>query len=633
MKRLLTLFTLLCIGITVSCQQLLSSNYPRPLLEETIPAPTQYTPIPQAKDTFWKNTIPLVMRNDYIKLGEKYLGTKWEMLPDVLFAEFKANGNRTNYENKNFELRRQLTHLTMAEIMEQQGRFMNDIIQGLHYFIEEIWWGIPAHYPVAKPERDRQVVDLFNAETANLIVWVTYMLHDELEAAERGICLKIRDEINRRILIPARTTNYSWKKKTDNWNPWICSNWLSCVLFCETNRQYQIEAISQILQCLDVFYNAYADDGGCDEGIGYWARAAGSYYECLELLGCATNGIISMADNPKLKAMGAFVYNTYIGNYTFVNFADSKPNTSLVPQITLPFGLYTNDSTLTGYTKKFAIKNKLFNSPSTLFKASGHATLSRELLFLSKYEIIKDVKPSEPLLRETWMPDLQVFTARSKNSSDKGLYFAAKGGNNGENHNHNDVGNFVIYDNSRPVIIDIGVGTYTAQTFSQDRYELFNCRSAYHNVPLINGMEQYVGAEYKAEDVTCEFDDHQATFELDMSMAYPKEASVRKWVRTIQLNRGENVTITENYQLTRYHQPTQIVLICCEEAKLTAPGVIAIGNNHQLQFDNKQLSATIEPIRHNDTLIRKAWNNKTLYRILLTIQGQQKRGIVRYIVQ
>lgn len=53
--------------------------------------------------------------------------------------------------------------------------------------MEEAWWGIPAHYPVAKPERNRQVVDLFNAETANLIVWTTYMLQDELESAEKGI--------------------------------------------------------------------------------------------------------------------------------------------------------------------------------------------------------------------------------------------------------------------------------------------------------------------------------------------------------------------------------------------------------------------------------------------------------------
>ncbi|MBQ9230965.1 MAG: heparinase II/III family protein [Prevotella sp.] len=633
MKRFLILYILLCIGITAFCQQLLSSNYPRPILEDIIPTPTQYTPIPQAKDSFWKNTIPLAMRNDYIKLGEKYLGTKWEKLPDALFAEYKTNGNRTNYENKNFELRRQLTHLAMAEIMEHKGRFMKDIIQGLHYFMEEPWWGIPAHYPIAKPERSRQVVDLFNAETANLIAWTTYMLHDELEDIERGISLIIRNEINRRILIPARTIDYSWKKKTDNWNTWICSNWLSCILFCETNRQYQIEAISQIIQCLDTFYDAYADDGGCDEGIAYWTRAAGSYYECLELLGRATNGKIAITDNPKLKAMGAFVYNTYIGNNTFVNFADAKPNTSLVPQIALPFGIYTNDSILTGYAMNFAIKKKFFNSPSTLFNTSGHSTLSRELLFLNRYKMIKNIKPTEPLLRETWMPDLQVFTGRSKYKSDQGLFFAAKGGHNGETHNHNDVGNFIIYNNNKPVIIDIGVGTYTAQTFSQNRYQLFNCRSAYHNVPLINGIEQHVGAEYKAEDVTCKYDDKQATFRLDLSKAYPQEASIRKWTRTIQLNREENVTITEDYQLMKYKQPTCLVLICCEVAKQTTPGIIAIGKDHHLYFDDKQLSATIEPIRHSDALILRAWNNRTLYRILLTIKGQRRKDFVKYIVQ
>ena len=123
MRRLLIICALLCVGITVFSQKQLSTNYPKAVLEEIIPAPTQYTPIPPAKDAFWKKTIPSVMRNDYIKMGEKYLGTKWEELPDALFAEYKTNGNRTNYENKSFKLRRQLSYLVMAEMMEYQGRF------------------------------------------------------------------------------------------------------------------------------------------------------------------------------------------------------------------------------------------------------------------------------------------------------------------------------------------------------------------------------------------------------------------------------------------------------------------------------------------------------------------------------
>jgi hypothetical protein len=38
-----------------------------------------------------------------------------------------------------------------------------------------------------------------------------------------------------------------------------------------------------------------------------------------------------------------------------------------------------------------------------------------------------------------------VAAARLRQGSVNGLYFAALGGHNAESHNHNDVGNFVVY--------------------------------------------------------------------------------------------------------------------------------------------------------------------------------------------
>jgi hypothetical protein len=46
-----------------------------------------------------------------------------------------------------------------------------------------------------------------------------------------------------------------------------------------------------------------------------------------------------------------------------------------------------------------------------------------------------------------------------------------------EIHNHNDVGNFILYVDGMPAIIDIGAVTYTALTFSKDRYKIWNMQS------------------------------------------------------------------------------------------------------------------------------------------------------------
>lgn len=603
------------------------------LIMEDLPSPMDFKPVPPAKDSFWRQTLPQPLRNNYIASAKRYQGKAWNPIPESVFGEFKKNGNRTNYEQKSFALRQQLAVLVMGEILEHQGQFIDDIDQGLRYTLSEVWWGIPAHYPTAIPDAQQQVVDLFNAETANLLAWTVYMLHDELEDTDPGICETIRKEINRRVLVPARSNDYTWKIRTNNWNPWICSNWLSCILFCEKDRERQTDAIQQVLKCLDIFVEGYPNDGGCDEGIGYWNRATGSLFDCIQLLSLATNNAVSYPQTEKFLAMATFPYKLYIGNNQYVNFADTRPNATIPYEVAFPLGLSIGDSILTQFAALIAQRASFNTKPAHSFQTSEFPSLSRELLFLIHYHTFKDTKSAEPLVRDIWLPDLQVFTARSEELTTHHLYVAAKGGHNDENHNHNDVGNFIVYDNAKPVIIDIGVGTYTAQTFSKQRYELFNCRSAYHNVPLINGMEQQQGAAYHAKDVTCSYNDKRATFSLDIAQAYPNAAAVNKWERTVILNRGENVTVTENYELKKYLRPSQIILVCCEEARETEAGVIAIGDKHQIQFDDKQLHASIEKMVYDDTIIRKAWKNKNLYRIILTIQSRMPKGSVSYTIQ
>lgn len=102
----------------------------------------------------------------------------------------------------------------------------------------------------------------------------------------------------------------------------------------------------------------------------------------------------------------------------------------------------------------------------------------------------------EPYTADFWLPGLQVMGARSHSDSDKDLYVAAKGGHNAESHNHNDVGNFIVYADGSPLLIDIGVETYTAKTFSSNRYDIWTMQSQYHNLPTINGVQQKDGREY-----------------------------------------------------------------------------------------------------------------------------------------
>ena len=99
----------------------------------------------------------------------------------------------------------------------------------------------------------------------------------------------------------------------------------------------------------------------------------------------------------------------------------------------------------------------------------------------------------------TWYPETEFCYMKNKN----GMFVAAKGGFNNESHNHNDVGTFSLYVNTIPVILDAGVGTYTKQTFGKDRYTIWTMQSNYHNLPMINGIPQKYGQEYKATNTIC----------------------------------------------------------------------------------------------------------------------------------
>ena len=563
--------------------------------------------LPQAGDTFWRDSIPTEMRQSYISYGDQYAGKPWTVLPWTVFAEYKTTGNRVNYEGLCFEKRRQLAALVMAEVMEGKGRFISDIINGLGSFCEETWWGIPAHYSKPIPLTALQEVDLFNAETASLIVWTRYMLEKQLDAITPALCQRIDREIERRILQPAVEKDYWWKSAGMNWNPWICSNWLACVLICEKDEARKAEAIRQIRQATRLFIDTYPEDGGCDEGPGYWDRAAASMFEIMRLLDFGST-------EPKVRKMAAYAYKTYIGNGYCVCFADAHENKAVQQvNIVYPFGLWLNDQTMRQFGAWLGRQRQVLTNPAALFDKSGNfPTLGRKLFFLRHIRTFMAEQPREPLLEDVWLPDLQIMTARRGN-----LYVAMKGGHNGESHNHNDVGSFIVYSNNEPLFIDPAVGEYTAQTFGKDRYAIWTMQSQYHNLPLINGTDQKDGKMFAAKVISHK----NGQLTLDIAAAYPKEAAVKSWKRTVSA-RATGITIVEDYELDACRQPVRLTLMALSPAAL-----------EHLHYDKRQFEVTVEDISDKlDPVLQKMWGQQ-MFRIILTAKSAKLKDQLRYTIK
>ncbi|MGN1262439.1 MAG: heparinase II/III family protein, partial [Prevotella sp.] len=532
--------------------------------------------------------------------------------------------NRTRYEKLYFERRTRLAMLVMAEVMEGHGRFMPDIIDGLHATLEETWWGLPAHYKTMLPAAADQTVDLFNAETAGLMAWTAYVLATQLDEFSPLLRKRMESEIARRMIQPALKHNYWWKKAGMNWNPWICSNWLACVLLCDSDKDRRLEALKQIAAALDAFVAAYPADGGCDEGTDYWDRAAASLFDCLHLLRLASQGRIDMSGNGKIRAMGSYIYKMYIGNGYCVNFADAHHNRmQLQVNVAYPFGLYLGDATMKAFAAHAARQQNMPDSASAIYRRSGNSpVLGRELLMLKDIRRLLDEKPSEPRQTDVWLPDLQIMTARRGN-----LYVAAKGGHNGESHNHNDVGSFIVYADGKPLLVDPGVGEYTARTFGNGRYDIWTMQSAYHNLPLINGQAQKDGKEHGAKAVAY----RRGSLKLDIAGAYPDMAGVERWTREVKMTAAA-VEITEDYRLKHISEPVRLMLVTPIEPDLSVAGEIGL-DGHAVIYDKRVLEAGVEDISSQlDSLLKGLWGEH-FYRIVLTVRQPSTAGIVRYKVK
>ncbi len=257
--------------------------------------------------------------------------------------------------------------------------------------------------------------------------------------------------------------DYGWMglqgQTVNNWNPWILSNIFTSALLVADTRDRQIKTIAKALRCLDSFTNGYPADGGCDEGPGYWGRAGGSLFDCLETLYSASDGKINYYRDPLIRKMGQFIYKAYIHVPWYINFADASAQIRPDAYLVFNYGQRIDDPVLSAFGAQLY-------STQSLTVSSHIQSPGRSLPQLFGLRKIKDAAKSWPYLRDAWLPDLQVVAARTLNGSPSGLFLAAKGGHNAESHNHNDVGNFIVYYDGQPVIIDAGVGAYTAKTFS-----------------------------------------------------------------------------------------------------------------------------------------------------------------------
>jgi hypothetical protein len=606
-------------------------------LKEALVMNQKWVPYPAYNDRTGWNQFFGEYKEDFIRLGEKQLNYQWQVIKAMDYVEFERSGSRLAMENPFRDNNNALSALVMAELAEGKGRFINQIINGAFFYCEMTSWALSAHLNAqhsgrSLPDYKEHIIDLTAGELGALLSWTYYFFNKDFDKVNPVISERLRKNIQERILDTYMNEDHFWWMAfnlkpggmVNNWNPWCNFNVLQCFFLLENDRENLAQAVYRTMTSVDKFLNYVNLDGACEEGPSYWGHAAGKMYDYLQLLRDGTGRKISIFNEQMIKNMGEYISRSYVGNGWVVNFADASAKGGGDAPLVYRYGKAVNSVEMMQYAAYLesltpSKKRENLNFGTDIFR--GLQTL------LYSNELVKTT-PEHILPPYTWYPETQFCYMTNQS----GFFFAAKGGYNNESHNHNDVGTFSLYLNTIPVIIDAGVGTYTRQTFSNERYSIWTMQSNYHNLPVINGFPQQFGSEYKATDVI--FNPKKSVFSVNIAKAYPKEAGVDKWIRSYTLQNNQ-LKINDSFKLSEAKQTNQINFLTWGKVDVSNPGKITVevkGEKIELLYDKNTFEPAIETIRLDDPRLSNVWGTE-IYRISLNTKNVSQSGNYNYSIK
>ena len=606
-------------------------------LKEALMMDRQWVPYPAYNDRpGWDQFLGEYKKN-IILFGERQLNYKWQVVKASDYIEFERSGSRDVMQKPFNENNGALSALVIAELAEGKGRFIDQIINGVFFSCEMTSWALSAHLSVqhsrrSLPDYKEHIIDLTAGEVGSLLSWTYYFFNKEFDKVNPVISERLRKNLQERILDTYMNEDRFWWMAfnlapggmVNNWNPWCNFNVLQCFFLLENDRDKLAQAVYRTMISVDKFINYTQSDGACEEGPSYWGHAAGKMYDYLQLLSDGTGGKISIFNEPIIKNMGEYISRSYVGNGWVVNFADASAKGGGEASLIYSYGKAVNSKEMIQYAAYLWNKTPSGNRQSLRFGTD----LFRGFQSLLYNGELAQLTPARIISPYTWYPETEFCYMTSKS----GLFAAAKGGYNNESHNHNDVGTFSLYINSIPVIIDAGVGTYTRQTFSNERYSIWTMQSNYHNLPVINGVPQKFGSEYKATETV--FDSKKLMFSVNIATAYPKEACVDKWIRSYTLQNNQ-LKINDSFRLSEIKQKNQINFLTWGKTDISNPGKITIevqGEKVELIYDKNMFTPVIETIRLDDSRLSNVWGEE-IYRISLNAKNTTLSGSYNYTIK
>ena len=489
-------------------------------------------------------------------------------LPELKEEEFNLffkTGNRLIYEKAYFRRRKYLTVYGILAVYRRKQEDIDRITEIISAVCEEQFWALPAHVDAKK--RDELTIDLFATETAQTLSEIVFLLYNKLP---KTTVEKVFREIKRRVLVPflSSTVPYSWWE-TDrcNWSA-VCGGSIGMTaIYMNRMKQFSDDekevCIQRACNALDCYLSGMEEDGACTEGLGYYSYGMSYYTAFAELLYQDSNETIDLMKKPKCENIAAFQQKCYFGGGISVSFSDGSSKEPFLPGLTTYLAhcfpqVEAPDYALARGLEGDACYRWLTNERNIRWTIEYDKQFQNRDVCDSLGKILASDFGGEKRVEEKreskgmtcyLLPSAQWMICKDVN----GNGFAAKGGHNDENHNHNDVGHFLCVYDGEMLLTDLGAGEYTKDYFGDKRYQILCNRSMGHSVPIINGLEQESGRDHGATDFSWNKEKKELT--LFFGAAYPKDC-VKDVVRRIHIEECEELSlhVTDTFYLSENTQ-------------------------------------------------------------------------------
>ena len=430
--------------------------------------------------------------------NEKYKGKKANYLTYSYFKDFYRTGDRFFYEAEYFEKRRRLMLLQLLAL--DSDEYLEELEQVLFEICEEFTWALPAHCRVVTElgRFDYTKIDLSAAETAFYLSETAYVFKDKLSL---DILDRIQLSLKTKIVDNFENGTFFFDRTSNNWAA-VCLGSIGITYLYAFPERFDIVK-ERIFTGMERFLSGIEDDGYCSEGFTYWRYGFGFFVIFYDMYVNFTDKRPAILENEKIKKTLEYGVIAQLSKKRFLPFADGGTLNDYKPSMWFCAG-----------EQLFNVKlNQGKDYPLPDNKALG---------FRALYSVVNDDEGEILVKGFKYYDKGQVYINKKEKYS-----FTAKGGNNNEKHNHNDIGVFHLIKGEDFIVADLGCGEYTKGYFNNKgeeawtRYskEVFVCSSLSHSVPIVNGDAQKTGSEY-----TCEIlESNENTFKLDIKKAYAQD--------------------------------------------------------------------------------------------------------------